>query len=82
MATAKETIANALAGYGCLGKAADDEPVFVLRAKDLIAPMVVDKWAGVAKVWGTPNAKTEDAKAVARAMRDWQSIHPETKTPD
>lgn len=82
MATAKETITNALAGHGCLGKAADNEPVFVLRAQDLIAPQIVDKWAGVAKVWGCPEAKTLDAKAVAQAMRDWQAAHPETKAPD
>lgn len=30
--------------YGCHGKAADDEPLFTLRAKDPIAPHLVELW--------------------------------------
>src|ERR1700730_449746 len=32
-------------GEGCLGKAADDEPVFILRAQDIFAPDLVREWA-------------------------------------
>ena len=35
----------AAVGKGCLGKAADDEPVFILRAQDMLAADLVDKWA-------------------------------------
>ena len=31
--------------FGCLGKAADDEPIFVLRGQDLLAPTLVRQWA-------------------------------------
>lgn len=38
--------ANELASAeSCLNKAADDEPIFVLRAKDRIAPKIVRTWA-------------------------------------
>lgn len=30
---------------GCLGRAVDDEPIFVLRANDEIAPLAVRVWA-------------------------------------
>lgn len=30
--------------YDCHGKAADDEPLFTLRAKDPIAPYLVELW--------------------------------------
>lgn len=31
--------------YSCLNRASDDEPIFVLRAHDKIAPYVVRQWA-------------------------------------
>ena len=31
--------------FNCYAKAADDEPIFVLRAKDALAPDVVRYWA-------------------------------------
>ena len=34
-----------LAGPSCLTRATDDEPLFVLRANDELAPDVVRKWA-------------------------------------
>lgn len=59
MATKAETIAAALKGEGCLGKAADDEPVFVLRAQDMHACSLVLQWAK----WNRRNApeKAEEA---------------------
>ena len=38
MATKAEVLEALRAGYGCLGRAALDEPVFILRAKDILAP--------------------------------------------
>lgn len=31
----------------CLSKAADDEPVFILRAHDVTAPLAVEAWADI-----------------------------------
>lgn len=78
MATKKETLEAALRGEGCLGKAADDEPVFILRAQDIHAPDLVEKWAIWASVGDCPNDKVNEANAIAEAMRAW----PNRKRPD
>ncbi len=84
MATKKEVLEAALRGEGCLGKAADDEPVFVLRAQDCLASELVDKWAIHANLLvpavGPENRfhKIQDARSVAEAMRAW----PVHKNPD
>lgn len=62
----------------CLAKVADDEPIFVLRAKDLLAPQVVRFWASlveehVTKFSPERTAKAKDARDIARLMEDWQS---------
>jgi hypothetical protein len=84
MATKKETIEAALRGEGCLGKAADDEPVFVLRAQDCHAADLVEKWAIWASV-GVPSIDSEaaghkisEARQIAEQMRRW----PKHKQPD
>ena len=33
------------AGYGCLGKARDDEYIFVLLSRDAFAPLTIIDWA-------------------------------------
>jgi hypothetical protein len=78
MATAKEERAKAAAGQGCLGKAADNEPVFILRAQDRLAPMLVDEWALRAQGFGCPKEKVDEARRLAQAMREW----PIRKNPD
>ena len=46
MARTKMDVLQAVAeGRGALGKAAMDEPVFVLRAQDIHAADLVEKWA-------------------------------------
>lgn len=80
MATKLETLLDAQAGKGCLGKAADDEPVFVLRAQDLLAPGLVEMWAIRAKKHGSEK-KASGAYAIADAMLKWQASHP-SKMPD
>lgn len=85
----------ALKGEGCLGKAADDEPVFVLRARDIYAPSAVRAWAlqlgpGIPKPTTKQeaieyekkvNPKFKEAMEVANTMADWQRING-SKTPD
>lgn len=65
----------------CLLKAGDDEPIFVLRAQDRLAPHVVRHWAKLAEASGTPSAKVEEARALAELMTDWAMEHA-SKTPD
>lgn len=78
MATARQTLLDAMNNKGCLGKAADEEPVFVLRAQDLLAADLVELWAIRAKSAGTDLDKVNEAYACAEEMRAW----PDKKVPD
>ena len=62
----------------CLNKAKDDEPIFVLRAHDALAPVVVKYWAQIAQDSGTPSEKIRDAWELANMMKQW----PDRKLPD
>jgi hypothetical protein len=58
-----------------------DEPVFLLRARDVTAPHVVEEWArGVVEAGGDPRSAA-GAAAWAEAMRTWQKSHG-SKVPD
>lgn len=79
MATKKEELEKAARGEGCLGKAADNEPVFILRAQDKLAPYVVRRWAGRAEMeLGVDHPKVVEAYALADRMEKW----PTRKFPD
>lgn len=78
MTTARETIIDAAAGRGCLGKAADDEPVFVIRAQDKFAPVLVRLWAELVVNESGNSKKTADAMILASEMQKW----PDRKIPD
>jgi hypothetical protein len=54
----------------CLQKAADEEPIFVLRAQDLSAPVLVEFWVKMNPQ--ISEAKRDDALKVAHDMREWQ----------
>ena len=81
MATAKETLENAKRNKGCLGKAKPDEPVFVLRAQDLLSSRLVDIWALYAEQNNCPKDKVEEARKCASEMRAWATRNP-AKYPD
>lgn len=82
MATKKIELELANAGKGCLGKAADDEPVFILRAQDELAPPAVEMWAeGLAVRRGNDDPKVREARALAHMMRAWQQLN-HRKVPD
>ena len=67
----------------CLEKAADDEPIFVLRAQDRCAPAAIRAWVHRAIGAGAPLAKTEAAMACAAEMEKWQAEHSaQAKFPD
>lgn len=63
------------------GKIGEDEPVFILRAHDRIAPDVVDAWADLAEEEGAEKDIVDHARQHARDMRDWQEKHG-SKIPD
>jgi hypothetical protein len=76
MTTKREAIELANAGRGCLGRAALDEPVFILRAQDKFAPDLVENWANfVERARGTATEKTRKARALAHQMRAWQELN-------
>lgn len=66
---------------GCLSKVADDEPIFVLRSKDKLAPNVIRLWALLAEFMGVPPGKVSEARECALHMELWQREHG-SKVPD
>lgn len=58
-----------------------NEPVFLLRAQDVNAPMAVDYWAQCAERSGTDPTMVRMAKEHATLMRAWQLNHG-MKVPD
>lgn len=57
------------------GKIPDDEPVFLLRAQDIVAPNIVRQWASLALVNGVDRAMVDRALAHADRMQEWQRVH-------
>jgi len=68
-------------GVSCFDKADPDEPVFVLRAQDMLGPEIVREWAYRAQCEGAPIAKCDEARRIADAMEQWQIAH-RRKVPD
>lgn len=64
----------------CLNQAGDLEPLFVLRANDELAPVVVDAWCfqykmqkgGFERMTPAQKAKYQEARELARQMRIWK----------
>lgn len=58
-----------------LAKVGDDEPIFVLRAQDRLAPHMVLDWAERARGVGVPEEKCAEAERCAKAMWAWARVH-------
>lgn len=65
--------------FDCYSQAEADEPMFVLLARDPLAPILVELWAKLRSQHGCPDhpnrshdAKVDEALSVADAMRDWE----------
>lgn len=60
----------------------DDEPVFLLRAQDVMAPLAVDAWCNSLTVLQRPadveSGKIANAQIVSEAMKAW----PNRRLPD
>lgn len=82
--TKKQEMELALRGEGCLGRSADDEPVFILTGRDPVAAAVVLEWADRREALGlnTPEerAKIAEARAHAFRMHAWPK-HPKFAPP-
>lgn len=68
----------------CINKAADDEPIFVLRAHDPVAPEIVREWSDAYasrkeeahEVMTTEErAKYKEARTLADQMEEWQKLN-------
>lgn len=60
--------------YDCYKKLADDEPYFVLRAKDPHAPALVELWAALREAEFGNFAKLDEARQTAAQMRTWFDV--------
>jgi hypothetical protein len=65
--------------YDCYAKLADDEPYFVLRAKDPMAPALIRLWAEARRVQYGDYPKLHEALDCAIQMEGWRHLHPEAK---
>lgn len=54
------------------GKIGEDEPVFLLRAKDSLAPAMVESWASALQASGGDYKMVSVALEHAHKMREWQ----------
>ena len=59
----------------------EQEPVFVLRAQDQLAPVVIKIWALLAESLGSSQEKVSEARLVAEDMEVWQ-LNNHWKIPD
>jgi hypothetical protein len=64
-----------------LKKVYDDEPIFVLRAQDQFAPILVNLWAQMLKLCDSNRPKIREALECAAAMEDWAKVFG-SKIPD
>ena len=52
-----------------------NEPVFLLRAQDRVAPAVLECWIELAEAAGASEDILHAARGHVTAMRQWQRIH-------
>ncbi len=61
----------------------DEEPVFLIRAQDQTAPLVVEEWLEQAEQAGADPGKLAAARYHLTAIKAWQAANPErVKVPD
>ncbi len=64
-----------------LAKVGDDEPIFVLRAQDDLAPTIIRVWCELMELNCGDVAKTDEARECADDMAIWAHNN-ESKIPD
>lgn len=61
--------------FDCYTNAADDEPMFILLARDKHAPALVSLWATMRELDGESPEKVAEAVQCAKAMIDYQQAN-------
>ena len=80
-----EEVAALGRGEGCLGRSQDDEPVFVLVARDKFSADTIRWWAKQVVLKGQRSQvdpKILEALALADQMDEWREAHGGGKVPD
>jgi hypothetical protein len=61
----------------------DDEPIFILCARDCLAPKVIAEWIKLASFARVPVTKISEAVEHLGTFVDWQAANPDkVKMPD
>jgi len=69
--------------FDCYGKAAEDEPIFTLRANDPLASMIVHMWADAYRTAGNVDpAKLSEARECANSMIRWRKANVPDNVPE
>ena len=64
--------------FDCYDKAEDDEPMFVLLARDPVAPVLVRMWCELRSLLDLNDVeKFEEARACSFNMETWARDHPD-----
>jgi hypothetical protein len=58
--------------FDCYANAEPDEPMFVLLARDPLAPILVEQWAALREHLSGNPSKVAEARDCARAMREFR----------
>lgn len=61
--------------FDCYSRAEPDEPMFVLLARDPLAPALVRIWAAWREHTRGKDAKTVEAERCADDMQAWKALH-------
>lgn len=64
----------------CFNRSGEDEPIFVLRARDPIAAATVNAWVKLAKEREIHKDRIEEALSHAQRMQDWRATHAHDRT--
>jgi len=64
------------------GEIPEDEPVFLIRGKDIVAPKVIRHWAWRAHEEGADEDVVTRALEWARHIEEWQAENQKWDTPD
>jgi hypothetical protein len=59
--------------FDCYDAAGEDEPMFVLLARDPLAPILVEAWASLREHAAGNPLKVAEARDCAKAMRTWKA---------
>lgn len=59
--------------YDCYAKLEEDEPYFLVKATDPLAPILVEMWASIAELHRTSDEKIAEARDCANTMRQWRA---------